>query len=161
MQVCTLCFLRVTTIKLWMQNIPRFLELFIKKWYCQVQMFYEVKTHCYSSLRYKLVKNVWMFEGTCNVVVVKCCPQKPTSLHTNCVILLTCLFTSIFGCIASACVDFVDVVLILKKTWLQLCPLQGWISGGYSALWEGKNKSKNNNNFYKKSNCWTGKKGQF
>lgn len=98
---------------------------------------------------------------TCNVVMVKYCPWKPTSLHTNCVILLMCLFTSIFEHTVSARVDFVDAVLILMKTWLQLCQLQGWISDGYSTLWERKKKSKNNHNFYKKSNCWTGKKRQF
>lgn len=127
-----------------MQNIPHFLELFIKKWYCQVQMFYEVNTHCYSSLSYKLVKICACLKVhfTCNVVMVKCCPWKPTSLHTNCVILLMWLFTSIFEHTIGARTDFADAVLILMKTWLQLCQLQGWISGGYSILWERKKKRK-------------------
>lgn len=144
-----------------MQNTPHFLELFIKKWYCQVQMFYEVNTHCYSSLRYKLVKTgaYLKVRFTCNVVMVKFCLWKPSSLHTNCVIPLMCLFTSIFVHTVSARVNFVDVVLISMKTWLQLCQLQGWISTGYSALWERKKKSKNNHNFYKNSNHWTEKRG--
>lgn len=109
-----------------MQNIPQFLKLFIKQWYCQVQMFFEVNIHFYSSLRYKLVKMCARLKAylTCNVVMVKCCPWKPTSLHTNCVILLMCLFTSTFEHIISARVDFVDAVMILVKTWLQLCHSQ-------------------------------------
>lgn len=51
----------------------------------------------------------------------KCCPWKPTSLHTNCVILLMCLFMSIFVHTVSAHVDFMDAVLILPKSWSQLC----------------------------------------
>lgn len=61
---------------------------------------------------------------TCNVVMEKRCPWKPTSLHTNCVILLMCLFTSMFVHTINVHVDFVDAVLILMKSWSQLCHLQ-------------------------------------
>lgn len=40
------------------------------------------------------------------VILEKCCPWKPTSLHTNWVILLMCLFMNMFVHKINAHVDF-------------------------------------------------------
>lgn len=82
----------------------------------------------------------------------------PLETHIFAYKLYNSAYVLIFEHTINARADFVDAVLILMKTWLQLCQLQGWISGGYSTLWERKKKRKNNHIFYKKSNCWTGKK---
>lgn len=71
---------------------------------------------------------------TCNLVMEKCCPCKPTSLHTNWVILLMGLFTNMFVHKINAHVGFCGCSADPDEKLVPAVLVTGSISGNYSAL---------------------------